>query len=148
MANQAEPNSLRSAMWLRRHFLHEAPAGVTIDDVRKPEYWQHVLTTLKGGGLFTTVEVLGADGWECFLRVLPVDAGSEEPVSIRLLGTWGDYEAPLPPLPEGHSVERRYAEGWCLKWHGCTVAMGLSSAREAHELALDHAAALILPAPE
>lgn len=120
----------------RPRFFWEAPVGVTLAMVQRPEYWREVSRFFKQR--WAVVEVVSVSGaWECVLsavQVLP-DGG----VEMRLTNAWQAPDEPMPELPEGYKVQLN-SNGWIVfdsNTDRGPVATCVVTERKARELAIE-----------
>lgn len=120
----------------RPRYFWEAPVGVTLAMVQRPEYWREVNRFFKQR--YAVVEVVSVSGtWECILSAIEVlpDGG----VEMRLTSLWQAPDEAMPEVPEGYKVHLN-ANGWIVfdsDTRRGPVATGVVTERKARELAIE-----------
>lgn len=150
--NEARPGSLDNALDASIVLRYMAPAGHTLEDCLRPDYWRNVVREagqqrIANRHAWNRIEVLAEDGtWEAELRVLGItigEAGAGGLVTVRLLRRWPEASAAARPerdAPEGYTVEHIASNGWrAVEPGGNVLASKLTTKDEAMNTAHDHA---------
>ncbi len=143
--SEARPGSLDNLNDCSVTLRYFAPAGHTLADCQRPDYWRNV--TREAGQqrvpnrhAWNKIEIIAEDGtWEAELRILSVDAGL---VHTRTLREWYAPSKPgrKPSVPDGYSIEHIRDNGWrAVDPHGEPVAQRLATEDMAVRAAADHA---------
>ncbi len=114
---EARPGSLEPASDAAMFWRHMAPPGVTLEMVRRPDYWRNLVkecgqARTAGRTAWNRIEVIAEDGsWEAELRVLSAADGL---VQTRLLREWAPEARPgrKAMVPDGYTVEHIRDNGW------------------------------------
>ncbi len=142
---EARPSSLEPVSDASLFWRHLAPPGVTLEMVRRPDYWRNCIkecgqTRTAGRPSFNRIEVIAEDGtWEAELRVLSAADGL---VQTRLLRQWEPESRPgrKPLVPEGYTVEHIRDNGWrALDPNGIVLSSRLPLEEDAVRAASHHA---------
>jgi hypothetical protein len=118
--NEARSSALDNAADASMTWRYTAPAGHSLQDCLRPDYWQNSVRELGmqrvlGRHAFNRIEILAEDGtWEAELRVMSIDKGL---VTTRLLRKWfaeksASSDAPELSAPAGYKVEHITGNGW------------------------------------
>ena len=113
---EARPGSLDSSHDATVTWLYVAPAGHTLEDCQRPDYWGNVrreagLQRVVGRHAWNKIEIVAEDGtWEAMLRVVSVSQDGQ--VMTRLLSSWTDPKKAQADAPEGYTVEHIAGNGW------------------------------------
>lgn len=148
--NEAKPGSFEFAHDSSVVWRYLAPAGHTIDDVQRPDYFRNLVKEAKqqrvnGRHSWNKIEIISEDGtWEAELRVLSADGGL---VQTRLLRQWPEptkvapiKAAPSLKVPKGYTVDHVTGNGWrALDSHGEPIVTGKAIEDEAIRAAVSHA---------
>lgn len=142
---EARPGSLEVSHDASIAWRYLAPAGVTLDQCQRPDYWRNVTREcaqqrVHGRNSWNRIEIIAEDGtWEAELRVLSVVDGL---VQTRLIREWN---APARPgrkaaVPEGYVVEHILNNGWrALDPKGVIIASNMTIEDDATRAASAHA---------
>lgn len=142
---EARPGSLEVALDASITWRYLAPAGTTLDQCQRPDYWRNVVRELGqqrvlGRHAWNRIEIICEDGtWEAELRVLSVSDGL---VQTRVIREW---HVPAkggrkPSVPDGYKIEYVPSNGWrALDPNGQIIAASLSIEDDAVRAAAGHA---------
>ncbi|MGE8943340.1 hypothetical protein ACO2I3_15645 [Leptospira interrogans] len=140
MTELAIPQRLRAKGKLPRQqdarssYFWVAPAGVSLKDVQRPDYWKDVADQFVNR--WSTVEVVSVSGtWECLLRVITVQADG---IEMRLLSKWEQPPEPLPDVPDQYEIYLT-SDGWVVsdRISGEEIASRVATEIRARYLALE-----------
>ena len=142
---EARPGSLDNQFDAAVIWRYMAPAGHTIEDCCRSDYWRNVIREVSQQRInqrhaFNRIEILAEDGtWEAEIRIMAVDGHD---VTARLLRQWPEPTKAVQTkveAPEGYTVEHVSGNGWrALEPGGTTLIEKRTTRDEALNRALDH----------
>ncbi len=142
---EARPGTLEPVSEAALFWRHVVPPGVTLEMVRRPDYWRNVVrecaqSRVAGRTPWNRLEVICEDGtWEAELRILSAADGL---VQTRVIREWHAEAKPgrKPQVPEGYVVEFIRDNGWrALDPNGVVLSSRLPVEDDAIRAAATHA---------
>lgn len=140
---QARPGSLESAYDAAITWRYIAPAGHTLDDCMRADYFANNMREVghqrtPGRHAWNKIEIIAEDGaWEAELRIISAADGL---VQTRILREWNDEKRKAEPAPDGYRVEHVANNGWrAFDQAGATVIEKAATRDQALALAKQHA---------
>ncbi len=141
---EARPGTLEPLMDVSMIWRHVAPRGVTLEQVRRPDYFRNNIkqagqSRQAGVHAFNRIEILAEDGsWEAELRVMSAADGL---IHTRLLREFREPVKPgrKPNVPDGYTIEHIQDNGWrALDQNSQIIAQRLTTEDAALRAAYDH----------
>lgn len=148
-------NALKRADIERGSFFATVPNDTTLEDILRPNFWQHHIVSLSGGPTprpFARIEVVREDGsLDVDLRVVSTGPGMAVVRPLRVyrddrdinLGTEfadaDDVDLELPPGYKTTNIPAGDKKGWRVTMpNGDELAARIPKRRDAVRLAMDH----------